>query len=112
MPRHLLTLASTAVVLMLEATAPVAASDRSPRDRGPSHGWAGHHGLHSRVVSSPTYGGGYPGAEPAPGGCVNGPYDSNFSESALALRPGTEQLIGGAKAFFGRWSTYKASHTV
>jgi hypothetical protein len=43
---------------------------------------------------------------------VNGWYNSNFSEGALALRPGSEQLVGGAKAFFGRWSTYKANHTV
>ncbi|MBV8928239.1 MAG: exo-alpha-sialidase, partial [Mycobacteriaceae bacterium] len=46
------------------------------------------------------------------GGCVAGPYDANFSESALALRPGSEQLVGGAKAYFAQWSTYKAQHTV
>ena len=64
-----------------------------------------------QVVSSPVRGGGYPGAEPAPGGCVSGRYDSNFSEGSLALRPGTEQLVGAAKAYFGRWSTFKSSHT-
>jgi hypothetical protein len=65
-----------------------------------------------QVVSSPVTGGGYPGAAPAPGGCVPGRYDSNFSEGSLALRPGTERLAGAAKAFYGRWSTFKSSHTV
>src|SRR4051794_21559620 len=110
--RLLVALASSATVLALAATAPVAASTGNRRDQGPSHGWGGHPAVTSRVGSSPTYGGGYPGAKPAPGGCGNGPHDSNFAESALALRPGTERLVGGAKAFFGRWSTYKASHTV
>jgi hypothetical protein len=74
----------------------------------------GHHAVavHETVVSSPVVAGGYPGPKPAPGGCVAGPYDANFSESALALRPGSEQLVGGAKAYFERWSTYKAQHTV
>jgi hypothetical protein len=65
-----------------------------------------------QVVSSPVRGGGYPGAAPAPGRCVAGRYDSNFSEGSLALRPGTERLVGASKAFFGRWSTFKSSHTV
>src|SRR3954447_4984952 len=70
------------------------------------------HRVHERIVSSPVVAGGYPGPKPAPGGCVAGSYDANFSESALALRPGSEQLVGGAKAYFDRWSTYKAQHTV
>ena len=65
-----------------------------------------------QVVSSPVSGGGYPGPMPAPGFCAKGSYDSNFSEGSLALRPGSEQLVGGAKAYFDRWSTYKAQHTV
>jgi hypothetical protein len=89
------------------ATAAVARTQRSAPG-----GWAGTVRFRQQVVSSPTRGGGYPGAEPAPGGCVRGRYDSNFSESALALRPRSEQLVGGAKAFFGRWSTFKSSHTV
>ena len=75
-------------------------------------GWSQRVPFREQLVSSPTPGGGYPGVKPAPGGCVNGSYDSNFSEGSLALRPGTERLVGGAKAFFGRWSTYKANHTV
>lgn len=65
-----------------------------------------------RVVSSPTEGGGYPGEAPAPGGCKKGKYDSNFSEAFIALKPDSEQLVGGAKAFFEKWSTWKSSHTV
>jgi hypothetical protein len=75
-------------------------------------GWSPAGGVREQVVSSPVLAGGYPGAAPAPGGCVAGPYDANQSESALALRPGTEQLVGGAKAYFERWSTFKAQHTV
>jgi hypothetical protein len=75
-------------------------------------GWAQGVPFHAQVVSSPVAGGGYPGAKPAPGGCVKGPYDSNFSEGALALRPRSDRLVGGSKAFFGRWSTDKARHTV
>ena len=75
-------------------------------------GWAPAGGVREQVVSSPVVAGGYPGEAPAPGGCVAGPYDANKSESALALRPGTEQLVGGAKAYFERWSTFKAQHTV
>jgi hypothetical protein len=77
-----------------------------------ARGWEQRVPFHAQVVSSPVSGGGYPGAKPAPGGCVRGAYDSNFSEGALALRPRSERLVGGSKAFFGRWSTYKASHTV
>jgi hypothetical protein len=89
-----------------------AASSESPDVRAAKGGWAQRVPFHQLVVSAPTSGGGYPGAEPSPGGCVKGAYDSNFSEGALALRPGTERLVGGSKAFFGRWSTFKASHTV
>ena len=64
-----------------------------------------------RVVSGTMVAGGYPGAEPAPGSCVAGRYDANYSETALARRPGTEQLVGGAKAYFGPYSTFKAQHT-
>ena len=95
------------LLLALAATPATAASSRQT----PA---GGHHGdaVHETVVSSPVVAGGYPGAKPAPGGCVAGPYDANFSESALALRPGSEQLVGGAKAYFERWSTYKSQHTV
>ena len=64
-----------------------------------------------RVVSDVMVAGGYPGAAPAPGACRAGLYDANYSETALARRPGSEQLVGGAKAYFAAFSTYKAQHT-
>jgi hypothetical protein len=96
----------TALLAALGTTAPAEAGT------GQHGGGRGGPQVHERVVSSPVTAGGYPGAKPAPGGCIAGPYDANFSESALALRPGSEQLVGGAKAYFERWSTYKAQHTV
>jgi len=78
----------------------------------PAQAWSKAVPFTERVASSPVSGGGYPGSAPAPGGCVRASYDSNFSEASLALRPGSEQLAGGAKAYFDRWSTYKAQHTV
>jgi len=60
------------------------------------------------VVSSPTSGGGYPENPPVAGGCV-GPSPNNFnanhSESHLAVKPGTEQIVGSSKFFFDKFST-------
>ncbi len=118
--RRLTVRAMVATLLLLPALTPGAApaTESGPpgaRPPGPAHAPRGAPPagpITEQVVSSPVWGGGYPGAEPAPGGCVRGRYDSNFSEGALALRPGTEALVGASKAFFGRWSTYKSSHTV
>ena len=100
-----------ATVLVVAATSVAAAPAAEAWGPGGGSGW-GHVPSRETVVSSPVVAGGYPGAKPAPGGCVAGPCDANFSESALALRPGSGQLVGGAKAYFDRWSTYKAQHTV
>jgi hypothetical protein len=78
---------------------------------GASPGWPRAGGT-ERVVSSPVIGGGYPGSAPAPGNCVPGAYDANFSESALAAYPGTDRVVGGAKAYWDRWSTFRSYHTV
>src|SRR5215472_13846537 len=60
------------------------------------------------VVSTPTSGGGYPENPPVAGGCV-GPspnnFNSNHSESELAIEPGTEQIVGSSKFFFDKFST-------
>jgi hypothetical protein len=60
------------------------------------------------VVSTPTSGGGYPENPPVEGGCV-GPspnnFNSNHSESELAVEPGTEQIVGTSKFFFDKFST-------
>jgi hypothetical protein len=62
------------------------------------------------VASSPTTGGGYPvppgSRVPLPGTCREGPFNANHSESWLAVRPGTEDLVGSSKFFFDKYSTF------
>src|SRR5262245_34977976 len=66
------------------------------------------------VVSQPSIGGGYPvppgQTAPDPGTCRAGRYNSNFSESWIAVRPGTEQLVGVSKFFFEKFSTFYDFH--
>ena len=66
------------------------------------------------VVSQPSAGGGYPvppgQTAPLPGTCRAGQYNSNFSESWLAVKPGTEQLVGTSKFFFETFSTFYDFH--
>lgn len=68
----------------------------------------------NRVASSPTTGGGYPvppgSTVPLAGTCRRGPYDANHSESSVAVRPGTEDLVGSSKFFFDRFSTFYQFH--
>src|SRR5438552_2990774 len=60
------------------------------------------------VASSPVAGGGYPspGGVPVPGTCGTGQMNSNRSESWIAVKPGTEDLVGASKFFFDKWSTF------
>jgi hypothetical protein len=62
------------------------------------------------VASSPTTGGGYPvppgSRVPLAGTCREGPFNANHSESWLAVRPGTEDLVGSSKFFFDKYSTF------
>jgi hypothetical protein len=62
------------------------------------------------VASSPTTGGGYPVPEgsrvPVAGTCREGSFDANHSESWLAVKPGTEDLVGSSKFFFDKYSTF------
>ncbi len=62
------------------------------------------------VASSPTTGGGYPvpagSTVPLAGTCRPGPFNANHSESWIAVKPGTEDLIGSSKFFFDRYSTF------
>ena len=55
-------------------------------------------------------GGGYPvppgQSFPNPGTCRAGTFDSNHSESWLAVKPGTEDLVGNSKFFFGNYSKF------
>ena len=68
----------------------------------------------NQVASSPTQGGGYPipagSNAPVPGTCRLGDYNSNRSESWIAVEPGTEDLVGVSKFFFETFSTFYDFH--
>jgi hypothetical protein len=76
--------------------------------------WAPGPPATNTVVSQPSTGGGYPvppgQTAPDPGTCRAGQYNSNFSESWLAVKPGTEQLVGTSKFFFETFSTFYDFH--
>src|SRR5881396_3543165 len=73
-------------------------------------GWQASVPFTNQVASSPTTGGGYPvppgSRVPLAGTCRPGPFDANHSESWLAVRPGTEDLVGSSKFFFDKYSTF------
>ncbi|MBO0775517.1 MAG: hypothetical protein J2P34_04325, partial [Actinobacteria bacterium] len=73
-------------------------------------GWTSSVTFTNQVASSPTTGGGYPVPPgqtfPNPGTCRAGVFDSNHSESWLAVKPGTEDLVGSSKFFFGNYSKF------
>src|SRR5262245_2184128 len=102
--RHFLTalLALGAAVLVLAVSA-VADSPGGP-------GWTASVPFTNVVASSPTTGGGYPvpagSRVPQAGTCRAGPFDANHSESWLAVKPGTEDIVGTSKFFFDKYSTY------
>jgi len=64
----------------------------------------------NQVASSPTSGGGYPvppgSRVPEAGTCRPGPFNANYSESWVAVKPGTENLVGSSKFFFDKYSTF------
>jgi hypothetical protein len=90
-------LAAALGVLTLAATASAA-------------GWSSTVPFTNHVASSPTTGGGYPvppgSRVPEAGTCGPGPFDSNHSESWIAVKPGTEDLVGSSKFFFDKYSTF------
>jgi hypothetical protein len=47
---------------------------------------------------------------PTAGTCELGNYNANLSESWLAVKPGTEDLVGTSKMFFDRYSTFYMFH--
>jgi hypothetical protein len=77
-------------------------------------GWNGSVPFTNQVASSPAKGGGYPVPAgqnaPVPGTCRLGDYNSNRSESWIAVQPGTENLVGASKFFFERYSTFYDFH--
>jgi hypothetical protein len=66
------------------------------------------------VADDPITGGGYPvpqgSTRPDPGTCRAGLYNSNRSESWIAVQPGTERLVGTSKLFFEKYSTFYDFH--
>jgi hypothetical protein len=71
-------------------------------------GWTTSVPRTNAVASSPTPGWGYPAADgiPVPGDCGEGSFNSNRSESWIAVKPGTEDAIGTSKFFFDKYSTF------
>ena len=72
--------------------------------------WLFPAGLTNVVASSPTTGAGYPVPAgervPVAGTCRAGSFDANHSESWIAVKPGTEDLVGSSKFFFEKYSTF------
>src|SRR5438094_8498526 len=62
------------------------------------------------VASTPFTGAGYPvppgSRVPVTGTCGPGPFNANQSESWIAVKPGTEDLVGSSKFFFDKYSTF------
>jgi hypothetical protein len=73
-------------------------------------GWSSSVSFTNQVASSPTTGGGYPVPAgqtfPNPGTCGPGKFNSNHSESWIAVKPGTEDLVGNSKFFFDKYSKF------
>jgi hypothetical protein len=88
------------------ASAPAAASAPVSANGG----WTSKVAFTNTVASSPTTGGGYPvppgSRVPLAGTCRQGPFNANHSESWLAVKPGTNDLVGSSKFFFDRYSTF------
>jgi hypothetical protein len=76
--------------------------------------WQASTPFSNAVVSQPTTGGGYPvpagSRVPLAGTCRPGQYNANLSESWLAVKPGTEDLLGTSKIFFEKYSTFYMFH--
>src|SRR6266851_3138439 len=73
-------------------------------------GWTSSVPFSNQVASTPATGGGYPVPPgqtfPNPGTCRAGTLDSNHSESWIAVKPGTEDLVGSSKFFFENYSKF------
>ncbi len=71
-------------------------------------GWTQNVSYTNAVASTPFAGGGFPvppgATAPVPGTCRAGLFNSNQSESWLAVKPGTEDLVGASKFFFENFS--------
>jgi hypothetical protein len=77
--------------------------------------WTSSVAFTNTVASSPVGGGAYflrPGnSAPLPGDCDNKQvFNSNRSEGWIAVKPGTEDLVGTSKFFVDKWSTFYNFH--
>ena len=97
-----------AITALLGGPLLVAAGGANAATSGP--GWGASVPFSNVVASSPTTGGGYPVPPgervPVAGTCREGPFNANHSESWLAVKPGSEDLVGAAKYFFDKYSTF------
>ena len=77
-------------------------------------GWTASVQFTNEVASSPFRGGGYPvppgQTAPDPGTCRLGDYYGNRSESWIAVKPGSDDLVGTSKVFFEKYSTFYDFH--
>src|SRR5512139_625133 len=96
----------------IAATVPSAAGAQPGAQPDPASLWQGTVKVSNQVVSTPVDGGGYPdvGDAPVAGNCEPGPYNSNRSESWIAVKRGTEDLVGTSKFFFDKFSTFYNFH--
>jgi hypothetical protein len=103
MTRFLAALAACGAAVLALAATPGAGTDGSSL-------WSASVPFTNVVASSPTTGGGYPvppgSRVPLAGTCGPGPFNANHSESWIAVKPGTEDLVGTAKFFFDKYSTF------
>ena len=103
MKRFLIALAALGAAGLVLAVSPVASAPGGS-------GWSASVSFTNVVASSPTTGGGYPvppgSRVPEAGTCGPGPFNANHSESWLAVKPGTEDLVGTSKFFFDKYSTF------
>src|SRR5215813_8135764 len=98
----------TAALLALGTTAlPLCVTSAASANSGL---WRDSVPISNVVATFPTAGGGYPvpsgSRVPVAGTCRTGPFDANHSESWLAVKPGTDDLVGSSKFFFDKYSTY------
>jgi len=100
----------TLVVAMLTGAGVAVGATAPGATAASGSGWASSVSFTNQVASSPTTGGGYPVPPgqtfPNPGTCQAGTFDSNHSESWIAVKPGTEDLVGNSKFFFGNYSKF------
>ncbi len=85
-----------------------------PTAASAANGWSSNVAFTNQVADQVVTGGGYPvpaGANaPTPGTCRLGSYNANRSESWIAVKPGTEDLVGTSKIFFEKYSTFYDFH--